>query len=57
MTAEEIIRDGLYPAAVNLMDDEIREELHKEMVPCSDAEFLTAYMERHKEKYGIPFIV
>lgn len=55
MTAREIIENGLYNAAVNLMDDEIREELHRELAPCTDEEFLTAYMEAHEEKYGEEF--
>ena len=55
MTAKWIIENGYYEAAVNLMDDEIREKLHNEMAPCTDLEFLEAYMERHKEKYGSEF--
>lgn len=55
MTAKWIIENGYYEAAVNLMDDEIREELHNEMAPCTDLEFLEAYMERHEEKYGEEF--
>jgi len=55
MTAKWIIENGYYEAAVNLMDDEIREELHNEMAPCTDLEFLEAYMERHEEKYGKEF--
>ena len=57
MTAHEIIEAGLYSAAVNLMDDEIREELHRDLAPCSDEEFLEAYMEAHERKYGIPFVI
>ena len=30
-----------------LMDDEIREELHMELAPCTEQEFLDAYAERH----------
>lgn len=55
MNAKEIIENGMYDAAVNLMDDEIREELHAEMSPCTDEEFLEAYMKAHKEKYGEAF--
>lgn len=55
MTAKWIIENGYYEAAVNLMDDEIREELHNEMAPCTELEFLEAYMERHEEKYGTEF--
>lgn len=57
MNAHEIIEAGLYSASVNLMDDEIREEIHRELAPCSDEEFLEAYMEAHERKYGVPFVV
>lgn len=57
MTAEKIIENGLYEEAVNLMDDELREKLHAELAPCSDLEFLTAYMEAHREKFGEEFTV
>lgn len=46
-----------FAVAVNLMDDEIREELHAELSPCDDQEFLDAYVERHAEKYGEDFQV
>ena len=55
ITAEWIIENGLYNQAVNLMDDEICEELHEKMAPCTDLEFLEAYMEAHEEKYGEEF--
>jgi len=57
MTAQEIIDNGLFDAAVMLMDDEIREEIHNDLAPCTDLEFLEEYMKRHEEKYGIPFTV
>ena len=55
MTAKEIIEAGLFETAVNMMDDEIREELHRELAPCSEVEFLEAYMERHEQKYNEEF--
>lgn len=55
MTAREIIENGLYNVAVNMMDDEIREELHRELAPCSDEEFLKAYMEAHEAKFNEEF--
>lgn len=55
--ARDIIRAGHYNAAVSLMDDELREQLHEELSPCSGAEFLTRYMQEHEKKYGAPFIV
>ena len=57
MTAKEIIESGLYGAAVQLMDDEIRERVHEEVAPCTALEFLEAYMIAHKEKYGAEFVV
>lgn len=55
--AQAIVDNGLYNAAVELMDDEIREELHNLLAPCSDAEFLSAYMEAHRAKYGEDFTI
>lgn len=55
MTAERIIENGFYNAAVELMDDEIREKLNSELAPCTDLEFLKAYMEAHEAKYKEEF--
>lgn len=44
-----------FDACVILMDDEIREELHMELAPCTEQEFLDAYVERHAEKFGEDF--
>ena len=41
-----------YDAAVQLMDDEIREELHAELAPCTEQEFFAAYEAAHAEKFG-----
>ena len=57
MTAKEIVDGGYYEAAVNLMDDEIREALNRELAPCTDLEFLEAYMVAHKDKYGQDFTI
>lgn len=46
-----------YEAAVSLMDDNICEELHGEIAPCTDQEFYDAYCERHKEVYEEEFRV
>lgn len=46
-----------FATAVNLMDDEIREELHAEMAPCTDREFFDAYLDRHYAKYGEDFTI
>lgn len=47
----------LWCAAVNLMDDEIREELHMELVPCDEQTFFTEYLIRHKAKFNENFTV
>jgi len=57
MTAREIIEAGLYSAAVELMDDEIREELHNSGEYDTDEAFLEAYMAAHEAKYGIGFCI
>lgn len=41
-----------YEAAVNMMDDELREAIHAEMAPCTDQEFFDAYAKAHKERFG-----
>jgi hypothetical protein len=41
-----------FAAAVQMMDDEIREQLHEDLAPCTDQEFFTAYERAHAEKYG-----
>lgn len=41
-----------FDAAVNLMDDDIREELHAKMAPCTEQEFLDAYIQAHAEKFA-----
>ncbi len=46
-----------FEAAVNLMDDEIREAIHAELAPCTEQEFFDAYCEAHEEKYGEEFAI
>jgi len=41
-----------FGSAVELMDDEIREQLHDDMAPCSEQEFFTAYEKAHLAKFG-----
>lgn len=38
--------------AVEMMDDDIREELALELSPCTEQEFFAAYEKAHAEKYG-----
>lgn len=41
-----------FELAVMYMDDEIREEIHNELAPCTDQEFFDEYAKRHEEKFG-----
>lgn len=46
-----------YDVAVNLMDDEIREQLHEKLVmqsdeDCTEQKFFDEYCKAHEEKYG-----
>lgn len=41
-------------AYVVLMDDDIREQVHDELVPCTPEAFLARYQELHTAKYGKP---
>lgn len=41
-----------YDAAVELMDDDLREQLHMEMAPCTNQEFYDAYVKAHAAKYN-----
>lgn len=57
MNIKEVIENGYYETAVYMMDDDLREDIHREMAPCSDAEFLTEYCKRHAEKFGEEFTI
>lgn len=37
------------------MDEDIREDIHGELAPCTNEEFLTEYCKRHAKKYGEEF--
>lgn len=41
-----------YDTAVILMDDDLREDIHRELAPCADQEFFSEYTKRHAEKFG-----
>lgn len=45
-------REIEFEAAVNLMDDEIRECIHSDLAPCSDQEFIDAYVKAHADAFG-----
>ena len=44
-----------FDAVVNMMDDEIREKLHNKLAPCTDQEFMDAYVEAHEAKFNERF--
>lgn len=41
-----------YDAAVELMDDDLREEVAADLAPCTEQEFFTEYCKRHAVKFG-----
>lgn len=42
-------------AVANLMDDELREDIHMDLAPCTDQEFVDEYCKRHLAKFGEEF--
>lgn len=46
-----------FDQAVMLMDEDIREDLHAKIAPCSNEEFLRAYEKAHFEKYNEVFTI
>ena len=44
VTPEEVASSPYWDAIVNAMDDEIREAVHYNIAPCSNAEFLREYL-------------
>lgn len=55
--ARKMCKKGLYPAAVALMDDEIRELLHEELTGVDEIVFLREYIKEHYKKYQEVFTV
>ena len=56
------VTDGLgnwffFESAVNLMDDEIREQLNYELAPCTPQKFFDKYLGLHYEKFDEEFEV
>lgn len=45
-----------YEAIVPFMDDEIREELHMKLAPCTEQKFFNAYEKAHYKRYGRWFL-
>lgn len=46
-----------WESIVSLMDDDLREQVHAELAPCTDVEFYERYCQLHEEKYGKPFVI
>lgn len=46
-----------FEAAIEMMDDDIREAIHAKLAPCSRQAFMDAYCEAHRARYGQPFVV
>ena len=44
-----------WDAAGALMDDDIREQVHAELAPCTPQAFFDRYRKRHEERYGEPW--
>lgn len=45
-----------FETAVNYMIDEIREDVHNDIAPCTEQEFINEYSNRYFEKFGEKFI-
>ena len=41
-----------FEAAVELMDDELREQIADDIAPCTEQAFFSAYEAAHAAKYG-----
>ena len=46
---EEINERDLWDVVVCCMDDETREEVHTDLAPCTEEDFLTVYLKRANE--------
>lgn len=46
-----------FEAAVEYMDNDLREKLHIDLVPCTEQEFFTAYCKAHKEHFKEAFVL
>jgi hypothetical protein len=57
MTGMELFNTMPWNVIEHYMDDELREEIHMELAPCTDFEFYMAYCEAHRRKFGTIFTV
>ena len=44
-----------FEAAMNIMDDGLRNELHMDLAPCGEQEFYNAYCKTHADRFGEEF--
>ena len=49
VTAAEALKEMSMDAIVEMMVDEIREQVHNDIAPCTDEEFLEEYLRRAPE--------
>lgn len=45
-----------FQACIHLMNDELREQVHNELAPCTDREFLERYSDLHFNKFNEHFV-
>lgn len=57
LLAQVDIDDAYMSAAVALMDDEIREDIHRRAICDTEAQFLHEYKKRHFVKFGEHFTI
>lgn len=58
MPAKIVILNGKeieFEVVHNYMDEELCEEIHQDMTPCSEQDFTDEYIKRHKIKYNEDF--
>ena len=48
----EIIEVVDWETVVHYMVDDVREEINREIAPCSEQEFFSEYEKKHLEMYG-----
>ena len=49
-----IIQADIWETVVAFMDDDIREQVHSELAPCSEEEFLTRYLDLSQKDLILP---
>ena len=45
-----------YNTAVGFMRDDLREELHSELAPCTEQQFFDRYVEEHNKRFDEDFV-